>query len=109
MPSAYETWLTKCAAEETIWEDDALACAPYLYEQIEVVQPAVILAAGREVAQVLGAKSTKRWRGRRFDYNGIPVVTTFDPAILAVVPEAIDKIEKDIASAIRTGAQEVHE
>jgi DNA polymerase len=64
--------------------DEVAACLPYLRRQVEIVQPAVIVALGRTAAHnLLGTtESTGRLRGRLLDYHGIPVVVTWHPAYL---------------------------
>jgi len=69
---------------------EAAACEGYLKRQIALVQPRVILAAGRVAAQNLlrSAETIGRMRGRRFTYadTGIPVVVTYHPAYLLRSP-----------------------
>lgn len=64
--------------------DEVAACLPYLFRQIELVSPAVILAMGGTAAQaVLNTKQplgALRQQVHRF--RGIPVVVTYHPAAL---------------------------
>ncbi|MCB1744925.1 MAG: uracil-DNA glycosylase, partial [Gammaproteobacteria bacterium] len=66
------------------------ACADYLRRQIELVDPAVILAVGRISAQNLLQQDTPvgRLRNRDFTLPGthIPVVVTYHPAYLLRSP-----------------------
>lgn len=64
--------------------DEIAACLPYLYRQIELVKPAVILAMGNTAAQsLLGAKqSLGALRNRLHRFRGTPVIVTYHPAAL---------------------------
>ncbi|HUP00112.1 MAG TPA: uracil-DNA glycosylase [Gemmatimonadota bacterium] len=60
------------------------ACEPYLARQIELIGPAVILTLGRHAARtLLGFEGPMAsFRGRVFEYRGVPVVATYHPAAL---------------------------
>ena len=64
--------------------DEIAACLPFLYRQIELVKPKVILAMGGTAAQSL--LSTKQslgaLRNQVHRFRGIPVVVTYHPAAL---------------------------
>jgi DNA polymerase len=64
--------------------DEIAACIPFLYRQIELVKPAVILAMGNTAAQsLLGTKqSLGALRNRVHRFRGIPVIVTYHPAAL---------------------------
>jgi uracil-DNA glycosylase len=59
-------------------------CRPYLMEQIEVIQPRVLVALGAVAVEgLLGTRGTMReLRGRWHTYNGIPLMITYHPAYL---------------------------
>jgi uracil-DNA glycosylase len=64
--------------------DEIAACVPYLFRQLELLQPKVILAMGSTAAQTLlntkqslGALRTKVHR-----FRGIPLIVTYHPAAL---------------------------
>ena len=59
-------------------------CRPYLVEQIEVIQPSVLVALGAVAVEgLLGIRGTMReLRGRWHTYNGIPLMITYHPAYL---------------------------
>lgn len=65
------------------------ACEPYLERQIEIIDPAVILALGRHAARtLLGVDgSMASLRGRVFEYRGVPLVATYHPAALLRNPK----------------------
>ncbi len=59
-------------------------CRPYLVEQIEIIQPKVLVALGAVAVEgLLGMRGTMReLRGRWQAYNGIPLMITYHPAYL---------------------------
>jgi uracil-DNA glycosylase len=59
-------------------------CRPYLVEQIEIIQPSVLVALGAVAVEgLLGMRGTMReLRGRWHSYNGIPLMITYHPAYL---------------------------
>ena len=59
-------------------------CLPYLREQIEVIQPKVLVALGAiAVEGLLGSRGPMReMRGRWHSFNGTPLMITYHPAYL---------------------------
>jgi DNA polymerase len=59
-------------------------CRPYLIEQIDIIQPRVLVALGAVAVEgLLGARGTMReLRGRWHSYNGTPLMITYHPAYL---------------------------
>jgi DNA polymerase len=59
-------------------------CRPYLVEQIEIIQPKVLVALGAVAVEgLLGTRGTMReLRGRWHSYNGTPLMITYHPAYL---------------------------
>ena len=64
--------------------DEIAACLPYLYRQIDLVKPNVILAMGGTAAQSLlnTKQSLGSLRNQIHRFRGIPVVVTYHPAAL---------------------------
>lgn len=64
--------------------DEIAACRPYLLEQIELLQPKIILALGRFAAQSLleTDETIGRLRGRLHQFCNVPLVVTYHPAYL---------------------------
>jgi len=64
--------------------DEIASCLPFLYRQIELVKPKVILAMGGTAAQsLLGTKqSLGALRNQVHRFRGIPVIITYHPAAL---------------------------
>src|SRR5438552_5149605 len=59
-------------------------CRPYLVEQIDIIQPKILVALGAVAVEgLLGTRGTMREsRGRWHTYNGTPLMTTYHPAYL---------------------------
>ena len=70
--------------------DEMANCEPYLIRQISLLQPKVIVAAGRIAAQTLlqSASPIGRLRGSRHMYAAanLPMVVTYHPAYLLRSP-----------------------
>jgi uracil-DNA glycosylase family 4 len=68
-------------------------CRPYLVEQIDVIQPKVLVALGAVAVEgLLGMRGTMReLRGRWHAYNGIPLMITYHPAYLLRNPAPSEK------------------
>ena len=64
--------------------DEREACMPFLRRQIELVDPAVLLALGGTAAEtLLGVKtSLGQLRSKVHQWNGIPLIVTYHPAAL---------------------------
>jgi len=59
-------------------------CRPYLVEQIDIIQPKVVVALGAAAVEgLLGMRGTMReLRGRWHSYNEVPLMITYHPAYL---------------------------
>ncbi|MGD0036109.1 MAG: uracil-DNA glycosylase [Bacteroidota bacterium] len=59
-------------------------CEPYLWKQLEIIKPKIILCAGRIAGQSLlkTNSSLTLLRGKMHDYRGIPLMVTYHPAAL---------------------------
>ncbi len=70
--------------------DEIEACNPFLMEQIEIIEPRVIMTLGRIAAHTLLGVNTSitELRGKVFDFKGIKLVPTFHPAYLIRNPKA---------------------
>jgi uracil-DNA glycosylase family 4 len=62
--------------------DEVEQCEPFLFRQIDVIKPKVIVALGKFGAQTLlrTLDPISRLRGRVFDYRGAKLVPTYHPA-----------------------------
>ena len=78
--------------------DEVAACEPFLFRQIEIVRPRVIVALGKFAAQCL-LRSTEpitRLRGREFEFHGATLIPTFHPAYLLRNPPAKREVWDDM-------------
>jgi len=84
--------------------EEALKCEPFLLRQIELIQPKVILSAGRISAQNLLHTDIPvgKLRGRThlFGPRRIPLVVTYHPAYLLRSPEQKAKAWDDLQLAL---------
>lgn len=64
--------------------DEVDACAPYLFRQLDLLQPRVILAMGGTAAQTLlnTKQSLGALRNKVHRFRGIPLIVTYHPAAL---------------------------
>lgn len=84
--------------------DEMAACMPYLTEQIELIDPQVIVALGATAVQgLLGTnEGIMRLRGQWKLYRGrIAVMPTFHPAYLLRTPDAKRDVWSDLQAVLR--------
>lgn len=64
--------------------DEMQTCLPYLREQIDIIQPRLIVALGATAMEGLtgSTESMSRLRGRWHDFQGTPLMATYHPAYL---------------------------
>ena len=69
-------------------EDEIAACVPFLWQQIEALQPRVICALGRVAAQTLlgTTQGITQLRGRFHRIRGVLILPTYHPAYLLRTP-----------------------
>ena len=98
--------VVKCRppGNRTPTHEEALACAPFLDRQIELLQPKLIVALGKTAAtRLLGTEaSLASLRGRVHRYRDIPVVVTYHPAYLLRTLQDKSKAWEDLLFARRT-------
>jgi DNA polymerase len=78
--------------------DEVAACEPFLFRQIDAIQPKVIVPLGKFAAQSLlrTMDPITRLRGRQFDYRGAVLIPTFHPAYLLRNPSAKREVWEDM-------------
>jgi len=78
--------------------DEVASCEPFLFRQIDVIQPKVIVPLGKFAAQCLlkTMDPITRLRGRQFDYRGAVLIPTFHPAYLLRNPSAKREVWEDM-------------
>ena len=88
-------------------------CRPYLVEQIEIIQPSVLVALGGVAVEgLLGARGAMReLRGRWHTYSGIPLMITYHPAYLLrnQAPSEKRKVWEDMLQVLERLEQPISE
>ena len=83
--------------------DEVEQCEPFLFRQVEAIEPKVVVALGKFAAQSLlrTAEPITRLRGRSFNYRGAILIPTFHPAYLLRNPSAKREVWEDMKKARR--------
>jgi DNA polymerase len=78
--------------------DEVDTCEPFLFRQIDVIQPKVIVALGAFAARALlrTIDPISRLRGRVHEYRGAKLVPTFHPAYLLRNPSSKREVWEDM-------------
>ncbi|PYR39734.1 MAG: hypothetical protein DMF93_13095, partial [Acidobacteria bacterium] len=78
--------------------DEIAQCEPFLFRQIDIVKPKVIVTLGKFAAQTLLRTDApiSRIRGRVVDYRGAKLVPTFHPAFLLRNPASKREVWEDM-------------
>ena len=78
--------------------DEVAACEPFLFRQVDVIKPKVIVALGKYAAQTLlrSEAPISRLRGQTFDYRGATLIPTFHPAYLLRNPSSKREVWEDM-------------
>jgi len=78
--------------------DEIQTCQPFLFAQIDAIQPKVIVALGAFAVRTLlqSEDAISRLRGRVFDYRGAKLVPTFHPAYLLRSPDKKRDVWQDM-------------
>jgi uracil-DNA glycosylase family 4 len=88
-------------------QDEVDTCEPFLFRQIDVIEPKVIVALGTFAARALlrTLDPISRLRGRVFEYRGAKLIPTFHPAYLLRNPSCRRDVWEDMkkARALLTG------
>ena len=86
--------------------EEVAQCSPHLLQQIELIEPKLIVAMGRFAAQTLLATgaSIAILRGRVHRYAGVPLIVTYHPAYLLRTLEDKAKAWEDLLFARKTMA-----
>jgi DNA polymerase len=79
-------------------QDEVDTCEPFLFQQIDVIKPRVIVALGTFAARALlrTLDPISRLRGRVFEYRGARLIPTFHPAYLLRNPAAKREVWEDM-------------
>ena len=78
--------------------DEIQQCEPFLFRQVDVVKPKVVVALGAFAVRTLlrTDKSISGLRGQLHDYRGAQLVPTFHPAFLLRSPERKRDVWEDM-------------
>ena len=78
--------------------DEVATCEPFLFRQLDVIRPRVVVALGGFAIRTLlqTDEAISRLRGRVFDYRGAKLVPTFHPAFLLRSPERKRDVWEDM-------------
>ncbi len=97
--------VVKCRppANRTPEPDEAHTCVPFLFRQIDVVRPQVIVALGQTaVTYLTGEKrSLAAWRGTVHPLRGTKLIVTYHPAFLLRDPNQKKHAWADLQIAMR--------
>jgi len=97
--------VVKCRppANRTPEPDEAHTCSPFLFQQIDVIRPAVIVALGQTaVTYLMGEKRPMSgWRGSVHALRGSKLVVTYHPAYLLRDPNQKRAAWQDLQIAMR--------
>ena len=78
--------------------DEVAQCEPFLFRQIDIVRPKVVVALGKFAAQSLlrSTEPISRLRGREYTYRNAILMPTFHPAYLLRTPSAKREVWEDM-------------
>jgi len=78
--------------------DEVEECSPFLFRQLDVLQPKVIVCLGATAAQTLlqTNRGISHFRGQWMDFRGYKMLATYHPAYLLRNPAAKGDVWKDL-------------
>ena len=92
--------VVKCRPPEnrTPEDDEVSTCSPFLFRQLEVISPKVIVCLGAVAAKTLlrTNRGISQFRGQWLDYRGSKLMSTYHPAYLLRNPNAKGEVWKDL-------------
>jgi uracil-DNA glycosylase family 4 len=79
-------------------KDEVAACSPFLFRQLDALQPKVIVCLGSTAAQTLlqTNRGISHFRGEWLDFRGYKMLATYHPAYLLRNPAAKGEVWKDL-------------
>jgi DNA polymerase len=79
-------------------QDEVETCEPFLFRQIDIIKPKVIVALGTFAARALlrTLDPISRLRGRVYEYRGAKLIPTFHPAYLLRNPSSKRDVWEDM-------------
>lgn len=78
--------------------DEIQTCSPFLFKQLEFIQPDLIVTLGNIATKALipGALGIMKMRGKCVDFNGTPLLPTFHPSYLLRNNNAVEHVWNDM-------------
>ena len=88
--------------------DEVQTCEPFLFAQVDAIQPRVIVALGSFATRTLlrTEEAISKLRGQIFDYRGAQLIPTFHPAFLLRSPDRKREVWQDmkkVRAILRSG------
>jgi uracil-DNA glycosylase len=79
-------------------KDEIATCSPFLFRQLDVINPKVIVCLGACAAQTLlqTNRGITQFRGRWLEFRGSKLMATYHPAYLLRNPSAKGEVWKDL-------------
>jgi uracil-DNA glycosylase len=79
-------------------EDEVKTCSPFLFRQLDVIAPKVIVCLGAVAAKTLlqTNRGISQFRGQWLEYRGRKLMATYHPAYLLRNPNAKGEVWKDL-------------
>lgn len=79
-------------------EDEVKTCSPFLFRQLDVIAPKVIVCLGAVAAKTLlqTNRGISQFRGQWLEYRGSKLMATYHPAYLLRNPNAKGEVWKDL-------------
>lgn len=84
-------------------KEEIIACSNYLFSQIELVKPDIIITLGRFAAQTLlkSDVAVGKLRNKVHTYKNIPLIVTYHPSYLLRTPNAKKEAWHDLQLALK--------
>jgi uracil-DNA glycosylase len=90
-------------------KDEVAACSPFLFRQIDLVAPQVIVCLGSIAAQTIleTTRGISQFRGQWLEFRGRKLMATYHPAYLLRNPAAKSEVWKDLQKVMAVLGLEV--
>lgn len=96
--------VVKCRPPEnrTPEKDEVATCSPFLFRQLDVIKPKVVVCLGNCAAQALlnTTRSLSSYRGEWLEFRGTKLLCTYHPAYLLRNPHAKPEVWTDLKKVL---------